>query len=323
MNRQTLSVACATIVALLLLAAPAAAQNMQSWLASTGSDASACTRAAPCAGLERALSQTDAGGQINCVDRMVLLIAAGSNLQITKSITIDCEGTTIGSSGVSGSVMINISAGATGVVHLRGMTINAAGRISGLGVGRSAQVHLDRMTFEGYSHQGVNILSTFDTTLFVTDTVFTNGGGASSGAAIIMQAVAADIHVELTRVTIKAGGGGGVLINRGNSDSGSISLKVRDSNISGNALDGIAVTGPGIGAHQVDVMLQKTQIAGNGGAALSATGGGAHIVATNTRITGNGTGISASGGATVLSAGGNVLAGNGTDGAFTGTISKQ
>jgi hypothetical protein len=75
--------------ALLFAAAPAAAQNTQSWVASTGSGV-ACTRAAPCANSAIAVNATVEGGTVSCVDRVQLVLGT-----IAKSITIDCEGSVV------------------------------------------------------------------------------------------------------------------------------------------------------------------------------------------------------------------------------------
>ncbi|MBV9247010.1 MAG: hypothetical protein JO366_19605, partial [Methylobacteriaceae bacterium] len=66
------------------------AQNERSWVASFGSDSNACTRAMPCASFAFALTKTNAGGEINCIDQGDF--SGGFGLVIGKSVTIDCEG---------------------------------------------------------------------------------------------------------------------------------------------------------------------------------------------------------------------------------------
>ena len=71
-----------------LAAAPAQALNVKSFVSSTGSDMNNCTFAAPCWTLQRAHDQTFAVGQIACLDSGEFFGAV-----ISKSITIDCAGT--------------------------------------------------------------------------------------------------------------------------------------------------------------------------------------------------------------------------------------
>ena len=72
-------------------ALPAQALSDRTWVSGLGTNSGACTQAAPCATFQFALNQTNAGGEINCVD-------AGSYgiLTISKSITISCEAGTAG-----------------------------------------------------------------------------------------------------------------------------------------------------------------------------------------------------------------------------------
>src|SRR2546421_11534779 len=81
----------AAIACLVLHALPAHALNTRSWVSVAGSDFAACTRDAPCVTFAHALTQTNAGGFINCLD-------AGDfgQLTIAQSITIECTGTFAG-----------------------------------------------------------------------------------------------------------------------------------------------------------------------------------------------------------------------------------
>src|SRR5437867_2251038 len=86
-----LSPALAATACLVLNALPAHALNTKSWVSGAGLDTNACTRAAPCLTFAHALTQTNAGGSINCLDQ-----ADYGTLTIDKSITIDCTGTFAG-----------------------------------------------------------------------------------------------------------------------------------------------------------------------------------------------------------------------------------
>src|SRR6266487_6513723 len=114
-----LSLSLVGMVFLLLNTGPAHAQNTRSWVSRAGSDASACTIAAPCLTFNGALAKTNAGGLINCLDAGDF---GGGGFTIAKSITIDCTGTFAGV-GVGAGNGITITAGASDVVRLRGLSI--------------------------------------------------------------------------------------------------------------------------------------------------------------------------------------------------------
>ncbi|SPE39203.1 conserved hypothetical protein [Candidatus Sulfopaludibacter sp. SbA3] len=63
------------------------AQNLRSWVSSTGSDSNNCSRSAPCATFQGALANTNSGGEIDVVD-------AGDYgaVVISQSVTIDGGG---------------------------------------------------------------------------------------------------------------------------------------------------------------------------------------------------------------------------------------
>src|SRR5450631_4041377 len=105
-----------------LYAAPAQAQNARSFVSGHGSDAGACTLAAPCRTFAAAFTHTNAGGEIDVLDP-----AGYGALTINKAISIVNDG--VGTSSIlapSGGVGITVSAGSTDAVSLRGLTIEGA-----------------------------------------------------------------------------------------------------------------------------------------------------------------------------------------------------
>src|SRR3954470_8897299 len=83
----------APLFILMLATLPAHALNDRSWVASTGNDMNECTRIKPCATLQRAVSNTAAGGIVAWAARSKHNSGASPQLLIIKSITIDCTGT--------------------------------------------------------------------------------------------------------------------------------------------------------------------------------------------------------------------------------------
>src|SRR5215471_15588279 len=107
---RTINLSLVGMALLLIGASPAQAQNFRSWVSRAGSDASACTIAAPCLTFNGALGKTNPGGLINCLDAGDF---GGGGFTIAKSITIDCTGAFAGflanTPGVFG-ISINASA---------------------------------------------------------------------------------------------------------------------------------------------------------------------------------------------------------------------
>src|SRR5829696_4432659 len=135
----------------LALPSLASAQATRTWVSGVGDDVNPCSRTAPCKTFAGAISKTATNGEINCLDP-----AGYGTVNITKSITIDCEDTqgSILASGVTG-VIVNITnvADVKKAVKLRGLSINGAGSTvatSGVRVLAANAVHLDEMLIDGF-----------------------------------------------------------------------------------------------------------------------------------------------------------------------------
>src|SRR5438094_4946195 len=108
----------ATIV-FLLFSSLAHAQASRTWVSGVGDDVNPCSRTAPCKTFAGAISKTAAGGEIDALDP-----GGFGAVTITKAITIDGHNT-MTSVLASGGNGIVISAGATDIVTLRGLSITA------------------------------------------------------------------------------------------------------------------------------------------------------------------------------------------------------
>src|ERR1700712_5902403 len=89
MRRLPLMLAAAGIL-LAPLSSANAAQILRTWVAANGNDLNACTRLAPCQTFAVALTNTQDGGSINCVDSGSYVDPA-VGLTITKGVEIDCR----------------------------------------------------------------------------------------------------------------------------------------------------------------------------------------------------------------------------------------
>lgn len=150
------------------------AQATRTWVSGVGDDVNPCSRTAPCKTFAGAISKTAAGGEINCLDP-----AGYGAINITKSITIDCEDTqgSILASLVTG-VIIN---GANINVNLRGLSINGVGNgincVRVLGSG-TVKVSLDEVVCAGFTQHGISIeTSSGQSRIAVLNSVFRNNTG--------------------------------------------------------------------------------------------------------------------------------------------------
>src|SRR5919112_4504399 len=99
-------------VAVLFGASAASAQATRTWVSGVGNDVNPCSRTAPCKTFAGAISKTAAGGEISVLDP-----GGFGAVTITKSITIDGDGTLAGILAAAGSG-ITVSAGPNDVVIL-------------------------------------------------------------------------------------------------------------------------------------------------------------------------------------------------------------
>ena len=127
--RNILASLCAAAFAFCIAIAPAYAQATRSWVSGVGNDGNSCTRTSPCLTFARALTQTVAGGEIDCLDS-----GGFGTVNIGKSVTINCEGAIGGVQAGGGATGINVNVTQSDVVYLRGLdiqgTTNGASGIS-------------------------------------------------------------------------------------------------------------------------------------------------------------------------------------------------
>jgi hypothetical protein len=308
------------LAGMLSLAAPAAAQNTQSWVASDGSDANNCTRASPCANFTRALSRTNAGGQINCVDRLT-----SNSVTIGKSVTIECTPGGVIRNTTNG-IAILIDGNSSTVVRLSGLVLDGQGAGgTGIRVITGRKLFVDHVTIRDFKINGIYLQTdTGALDVAVSDSAITNTGRSPTltgdGGIGIYAPDPIDFRLTVARTTIAGGTtSAGIYAQSAAASGNGVAVTVRDSIITGNQTGVRAVTN----GRPVHFTVLNSQVSASGAEGILATGAAAEVVVRRTRITGNATGVSAASGGQVTSGGGNLLAGNGSDGAFTGTLSAQ
>jgi hypothetical protein len=239
---------------LLALAAPADAQLSQTWVSGVGNDSDTCSRTAPCKTFAGAISKTNAGGEIDCLDP-----GGFGALTITKSLTIDCEKTSNGGVLVSGTPGIAVT---SGTVILRGLDFDGIGSgTTGVNITGGATVHIQNSKIEGFI-TGVSLAS--GVTLVMTNTRIENNtvGVLASGGMVLRDVIIDDntgngitvlgnATVTVDRTTIEFNGGTGLSVT-----SSSATALLGNSTITGNG------TGVSVSAGAL-YSFKQNQIAGN------------------------------------------------------------
>jgi hypothetical protein len=307
-----------------MLAAPAQAQATRTWVSGGGSDANPCSRTEPCVSFPSAYGKTAAGGEINCLDS-----SGYGAINITKSITINCEGT-IGGILASGAPGVIVNAGPTDVVVLRGLDIEGAPPafpgLRGISFITGAALHVQNCTirnFRGEPAIGINFAPTGASELFVSNTTITSNGTSASNSGHfgvqIKPTGAGTAKAVLDHVDISNNIGG--FRAESTNPAGTIDVTIVDSIIAGNTFNGLVANSAGQGA--VQIMLDHVSISNNGAAGIRGDGNAATIRMRNSVVTGNTTGANLTNGAELRSYGNNSINGNGSSGSAPTIIPQQ
>jgi hypothetical protein len=277
-----------------LFSAPAEAQV---WVSSvTGSDAYGCGfPTGPCRTLQYAVDNGAAtNGGIKCLDA----VNEYMSLIITKPTTIDCTGAPgLIYSYLSGiAVQVNISEASypNGVVTLRGLTIvshpGATGFIQpgvdGIRVtGGGAAVHVENVTIQGFSQQGIDFVPSSTVDLFVSGTTIINNQG---GGILVAPSGTAGARVSLSNVRLDQNGAAGLFVFR--TSGASAAVTIEDTNVERNVVG------------------------------LRAYGGSAFIILSGSTIAHNSTGLQTQTSGVISSSGNNTIILNGVNGVPSSTI---
>jgi hypothetical protein len=323
MKTIALTSALGVLFAVALQATPAQAAS-RTWVASFGGGTT-CSRSSPCADFQTAHNATDENGEINCVDSGSF---HGGTLFISKSITIDCTGTLAAITTAFLAVAINFNeAGKT--VTLRGLTINGRGvAIIGIDFIRGAVLHIDNCRIFGFRGGGAGFGKGIRFTpadagvtskLYITDSIITDNGLASSGGGIeVTPASGAIGYVALDGVQVDNNTHGISVVGAGGGATAIV--QVRDSVVTGSAGNGLwATTTSGLAAFVVD----RTSIVTNAGSGILADGASALVHIGSATVVGNGAGFSTMSGGQILSYQNNQASGNSTEGAATGPLTLR
>jgi hypothetical protein len=251
MNRFAAAAAFATGA---LVSTSAFAIAQRTFVSTTGSDAAACSLAAPCRSFGAALAQTATGGEI------VVLDSGGYGaVAISKAVSI------IAPRGVYGGITaFPTSPNATGItvfdarVVLRGLSINGQGGDFGIWVFGDAVVHIEDCTISNLDQYGVRISG-----LIGSPEVFIAGSVIRDNASHGVHANG-DARVHVDRSWIRRNGGDGIRALNGPN------VTVTSSELAANSGDG-AIARTDDGASITTLVVTDSTAARNGANGIHAT----------------------------------------------------
>ena len=293
----SLSTIAGTLLASGLSAAPAQAGPNRTWVSGTGTDSGACTRAAPCRTFAFALTQTNAGGEIDVLDP-----AGYGAITITKAISIVNDGVGVAAIGASLGNAITINAGASDSVHLRGLTIEGTGgATTGILFNSGVNLAIENCVIQHLA-DGIVITPSTSSSFSVSNTIASNN--SSTGINIIPFGSANVKGVLSTVITNNNDTG---IFVEGSVTGASLNVTIVDSVSSNNNNVGIRL----FEGTKTTVMVRNSTAANNN-IGVDANGGALYLA--RSTITGNQSfGVLASGG-TIFSYGDNDINGNVNDG---------
>ncbi|MEP6914206.1 MAG: right-handed parallel beta-helix repeat-containing protein [Acidobacteriota bacterium] len=274
----------------------------RTWVSGVGDDANPGSRTAPCKTFAGALSKTDSGGEIDCLDP-----GGFGPVTITKSLTIDGTGTfgSILAAGTNG-IIIN---GAGITVTIRGLSINGAGTgISGVQIVAAAKVHIIDCIIAGFGAgvaRGINDVRTAGGRLFVTNTTVRDNG--QSGVVALPTSGSNAIQAVLENCRLEGNGNAGLVASSGSRVTIARSIAV------GNLSHGLFADSP---AGSSELTIESCVVAANGTDGIFA-GSGATIRISNVLVTNNGIGLSGPG--VYATFGNNHLSGNASGNSVPGS----
>jgi hypothetical protein len=217
---RKLALSLAVLAAVLLpalYAAPAHAQYFHTWVSHGGNDANACSANSPCRTFDRALSATNDGGEVGCLDS-----GSFDVFTVTISVTIDCGGTAA-TTNLDGAVTCTngITINAPGkAVTLRGL--HSTGFIGGCGtngilIQAATAVYIEDCVIENFTQKGIlDTRTTGLTRLVIKNTVVRNNASAGivAAAAPKNSVVLENVHSVGNTYGIAVATGNNVVISR-------------------------------------------------------------------------------------------------------------
>jgi hypothetical protein len=203
-------------------------QATRTWVSGVGDDANPCSRTAPCKTFAGAISKTAAKGEINVLDP-----GGFGAVTITKSITIDGGGMLAGVL-TSAANAINVNAGPTDAVILRGLDINGVGTATaGVKFNSGQSLTVEKCVIYGFTGNGIDATCSAAGRLIVDDcTIFRTGVGILLRPTSSVVASVRKTAVNLSTTGIRAEANGFATVS--------------DSSFTSNSANGIVAISGGV-----------------------------------------------------------------------------
>jgi hypothetical protein len=243
-----------------------------SWVSSTGTGG-ACSAAQPCGDIFTAIVNTDAGGQINCLNSPGIV---ENSISTPHSLTIDCVGSFNFSNGGPDLTLTATNQ----VFKVRNLTFTGVGGgTTAIKVTGSGTLILENCVFENLAGIALDIEPTGTFNLVVTNSRISNNTAA--GVLIKPASGGGSVTATFDGVTITNNAGG----LKTDTTNGPVTVDIFNSTISKNANNGIVALGGAGGPNMVT--LKNDVIASNGQAGIEASGGTAAVLVNNTVLDSN------------------------------------
>jgi len=308
----------------------AAVLAQRTFVASTGSDAAACSLAFPCRSFGVAIAQTLSGGEV-----IVLDSAGYGPATIGQPVSI------IAPPGIYAGVSVFSGAGLTvnapgGKVTLRGLTINSLGGTTGISFVAGSALYVDNVVVTNFPTAGLAAGVGATSSVYLSNSAFhDNGVGAVFGATSGLLTVSVestifarntigvffqDSTVGTVHLSTMSGGGTGIMVAPPTATR-TASVEVRDCTISDNSTAGVSATQSGAASPVTLFTLVSSHVSGSPtGVLVSGANSSAYV--SDTTISRSLIGVNPTASGTIYSGFDNRLVNNFNNGAFTSTVPK-
>ncbi|MEO8676006.1 MAG: right-handed parallel beta-helix repeat-containing protein [Casimicrobiaceae bacterium] len=286
-----------------------------------------CSISKPCRSFGEAISVTDAAGEV------VVLDSAGYGpVTITQSVSIIAPAGVYAGVSVFSADGIVVSAGPSGNVVLRGLTINGQGGARGIVHVTGGRVDIDRCIVSGMTGNGIEVGAGAGAITIADTVVERNGGhgiqfidrvsGVSTGQLTSVRSannafrglfIGAGAQVRISSSVFHGNGTGGVWALTGTSNPQPVILDLSRSVVSANGSEGVVVVVQGGAATFMQALITGNVVTDNAVAGIeigmsSAAAGGARAVITGNEVRGHFIGIAANRANTQVILNGNAVA---------------
>ena len=290
--------ALGSLLFLAFLVSAAQAQNQRTFVsgAAGASDGNPCSRLSPCRTFGVAIGVTNSGGEVIALDS-----AGYAAFAVNKAVSVIAPPGVYAGITVFGGDGIDINAGVSDTVILRGLTVNSQGGTNGIVFNTGKTLQIEGCAVNGFSSDGIK--NAGSGSLFVKNTIARN----NTGTGIDLAPASGSSLAALDNLTLEENGIGLFL-------AGGATATVRNTNASGNTNTGMEAAAT---SGFAELNIENCLIANNVTAGVL-SGGNSTVRVAGSTVTDNGTGFFQFNTGVLQTRGNNTLQGNGI--ATQGTI---